>query len=395
MTDTAKLTKQQLLELLKKHEEDEAASAGIVTSATNGSTATADTSSTPSGSSATPSSQSTASTSTASQSTASRCQFKPKKAGAQPCTEAVSTPYGYCKAHKSSVQGMSARKVYEAALFEKENAEKIRIEAEKKAELLLQEEKRREMEAAEEEKRKKEKALEEERRKKEAELKALEEEKLKKEEKNVEPKSTSSKKSSPPTSTLEFVEPPPPKKIRIRPNKWGRYEEPDSHIVFDHVEKVAIGIQDQKSGRVLALDAKAIEHCKKNLWKYKIRVAPSTPSTTSAVSPIVKSDPIPEEDENEGEEEPEDESEGDEEGEGEEEGGEDEEGQEEGDEDEEGEEGEGDEEVEDEDEEQDVPPSPPRSVRQTVADVRTPSTKYASLHTYGNRGVSPLTPKRR
>jgi len=394
MADTSKLTKQQLLELLKKHEEEETATVGVV-----GSTET-DQPKSAEEKTVTSKIKPVAKAEIKVEAT-SPCQFKPKKAGTPACTEAVSTPYGYCKAHKSSVQGMNARKVYEAAVFEKENGEKIKAEAEKKAAELVKEQQRKKVEedaatkAAEEEK-KREAALAaakaEEAKRKEEEIKAIEEKRKADEvaskkapaakvQSQAQTQSPATKKKAVASENLEFVEPPPQpiKRIKIRANRWGRFEEPESHIVFDPVEKTAIGIQDHKSGRVLSLDSKAIEHCKKNLWKYKLRVTQKEPEPESEEEPEGEEEEATEE-EPDGVEEIEEPVE------------EPTEIEEPGEEEavEENEEEEVDED-EDEGEEEPEPTPPPRPSRNTVSDVR--STRYANLRSYG--ASSPLTPKRR
>jgi hypothetical protein len=57
------------------------------------------------------------------------------------------------------------------------------------------------------------------------------------------------------------------RKIVIRPNKWGKYEEPKTHILFDPKTKYAYGVQDP-SGRVRSLTSTEVVICEKNRWKY-------------------------------------------------------------------------------------------------------------------------------
>jgi hypothetical protein len=63
---------------------------------------------------------------------------------------------------------------------------------------------------------------------------------------------------------------PPVGRLVLRPNKYNRFEDPDSHIVFDPRTKCAYGIQT-KNGKVLALSNKEIDICKKRGWRYQIR----------------------------------------------------------------------------------------------------------------------------
>ena len=53
----------------------------------------------------------------------------------------------------------------------------------------------------------------------------------------------------------------------IRPNFWGRFEDTETHIVFDPTTKCAYGVQDA-TGKVLALTAKHITICERNGWNY-------------------------------------------------------------------------------------------------------------------------------
>ena len=53
----------------------------------------------------------------------------------------------------------------------------------------------------------------------------------------------------------------------IRANIWGRYEDPDSHICFDPKTRVAYGVQ-AKNGEVVALSPHHIAICEKNGWEY-------------------------------------------------------------------------------------------------------------------------------
>jgi hypothetical protein len=57
------------------------------------------------------------------------------------------------------------------------------------------------------------------------------------------------------------------KKIYV--NHWGRYEDPETHIVFDRNTKEAYGIQDS-SGKVSALKPTHVELCKRNGWDYNL-----------------------------------------------------------------------------------------------------------------------------
>jgi hypothetical protein len=66
----------------------------------------------------------------------------------------------------------------------------------------------------------------------------------------------------------------PPKKTvikkKIKPNTWGRFEDPDTGIVFDAKTKMAYGVQDHTTGKVVSLSKKHIALCEKYKWKYYI-----------------------------------------------------------------------------------------------------------------------------
>jgi hypothetical protein len=109
-------------------------------------------------------------------------------------------------------------------------------------------------------------------------------------------------------TTISAPKPPPPtKKKIIRPNVWGRFEDPDTCIVFDHTTSRAYGLQDRSTGRVLPLREKEIKICMANGWGYD--AVPKKPK-----KPVVP-DPVENEEEEESsEEEQEEETEGENEG---------------------------------------------------------------------------------
>lgn len=57
------------------------------------------------------------------------------------------------------------------------------------------------------------------------------------------------------------------KKKVIRRNRFGRFEDPSTHIVFDPNTKAAFGYQDP-GGTVYQLTPELVEVCKKNKWRY-------------------------------------------------------------------------------------------------------------------------------
>lgn len=66
----------------------------------------------------------------------------------------------------------------------------------------------------------------------------------------------------------------------IRPNAWGRFEEKETGIVFDPKKKIAYGVQDYKSGKVLPLSKKHAKICEEKRWSYR-RLDPDDSSSSS------------------------------------------------------------------------------------------------------------------
>ena len=58
------------------------------------------------------------------------------------------------------------------------------------------------------------------------------------------------------------------KKKTITRNKWGRFEDPQTHIVFDPVSKKAYGYQDHESGSVRSLSNVDKRICEKKGWAF-------------------------------------------------------------------------------------------------------------------------------
>lgn len=83
-------------------------------------------------------------------------------------------------------------------------------------------------------------------------------------------KTSPAKRSAKPkarTSRPKAARKPAVRKKVIRPNFWGRFEDTETHIVFDPTTKCAYGVQDA-TGKVLALTAKHITICERNGWNY-------------------------------------------------------------------------------------------------------------------------------
>ena len=94
-------------------------------------------------------------------------------------------------------------------------------------------------------------------------------------------------------------------KIIITPNTWGRFEEPNTGIVFNPDSTVAIGVQSP-DGKVLELDEEAIAKCIENGWSYLIKN-----KSAKARKLPVQEEPEPEEEVDEEETETEDPADGD------------------------------------------------------------------------------------
>lgn len=168
-----------------------------------------------------------------------RCSFTPTRSNQPPCSDRVVVSYGkveYCQKHKSSVQGLKAKREFEEATLvaPPPTPEPVVVaEAVKPPVATFPEVEVR-------------KVI------KEAEQKVL---------KELPPKKARPTKS---LATPTII------KKKITPNRWGRYEDVDTRIVFDPDTKAAYGVQDHRTGGVLPLTKKHIEICEKYHWKYNV-----------------------------------------------------------------------------------------------------------------------------
>ena len=117
---------------------------------------------------------------------------------------------------------------------------------------------------------------------------------------------------------------PPMRKRVITPNKWGRFEDLETGIIFDPRTKAAYGVQDHSTGKVKALTPAHIKICEKYKWKYHVIKSapvpePESSEDTSDVSNEDASGGASEEESNEGSDEEREEEEQDDEDEDEEE----------------------------------------------------------------------------
>jgi hypothetical protein len=185
------------------------------------------------------------------------CSFIPKKANQQPCTELPNVNYGdrgFCKKHARTVQAINAKNSFVESqkpveILHPVSTESTRVDVEEKAPEKIPEKTSGE---------KIEKVLK-------TTSKSL---------KNDQSKKTPKIKSPTPNVV----------KRKISQNKWGRYEDEETSILFDPKTKAAYGIQDRKSGKVLPLNEKAIAICEKYKWKYFAAEAESEEESSETVS---------------------------------------------------------------------------------------------------------------
>ena len=190
----------------------------------------------------TPASTSTQSSTSSTQSS-KMCLYVPgKPKGAPQCTSPSETPYGYCKKHCKTVQARKAQEDYEAEHFldepdvgEKASIVKTLVSEEVKPVATIPQP-----------------------------VVVDQLEKAMKTQIQPIPKSVV---TQPQQVKKEHTATPFIRRKTIRPNYWGRYEDPDTHIVFDPKTKTAYGVQE-KSGRVGSLFREHIAICNKNKWKY-------------------------------------------------------------------------------------------------------------------------------
>jgi hypothetical protein len=188
-------------------------------------------------------------------SSSSLCLYAPlKPKNAPQCVSQSETPYGYCKKHSTTVQAKKAREQYEAETFLDEPVKTKSVPDQKIIEPIAQPEPIKEVPQ---------------------EVPVVGEKHTPKIYTHPHPVPQSVSKSLPQTAVKESVQQKVTsvvnnKAIRkkvIRPNFWGRYEDPDTRIVFDPKTKSAYGVQES-TGKVSALKQEHIDICKRNLWTY-------------------------------------------------------------------------------------------------------------------------------
>lgn len=186
------------------------------------------------------------------------CQFQPSRPKNAPqCTEDATTPYGFCKKHARTVQAKKAKDAYEAnVLIEEIEAEKGVSKESKLPHVPATPEQVQQVIESEPEP--------------EPEPEVVEKAKtspLKQPPRRQQPTTT---KQSPRTSKKPVgTRQPAIRKKIIRMNHWSRFEDTDTHIVFDPTTKCAYGIQEP-TGRVSALKPEHVEICQRNGWNYNV-----------------------------------------------------------------------------------------------------------------------------
>jgi hypothetical protein len=157
------------------------------------------------------------------------CSFVPTRKNQSACKNPIIVSFGdrhYCKDHKRTVQ---AKKEQEK--WAKEEEEKLKQKMEEQ-----------DSESSDEE----------------------EEDKTDEdEEEEQEQKETIEKFRNLSTTKSENVT-----KKKIYKNKYGRFEDPDTHFVFDPKDKLVYGVQDNVTGKVRSLTERDIQKCINRKWRY-------------------------------------------------------------------------------------------------------------------------------
>jgi len=180
-----------------------------------------------------------------------KCSFIPIRNPKHPCEKGPSIFYGelgYCSEHSRSVQARKAKQALDEQLAKEAHTETSASVLEKEVPVVETISAEPKLEVKSDEK---------------------VEEKPSTKSKKVKEDSDSDTDSSNALSSSELKRPTVVKKS-IRRNKWGNFEDPDTHIVFNARTKAAYGVQDHKSGKITALTAKHISICEKYHWKYHV-----------------------------------------------------------------------------------------------------------------------------
>lgn len=187
-----------------------------------------------------------------------RCKFAPIRSDRKPCTDEATTKYGFCKKHSTTLQARREREAMEDDLGSKELVKEAQITPPKNEGLLRPEDVIRSQELSDQSFRGRE----------------LYEEPRERGGHREEPRERERTEFQNPVHTPRSsrdVVPKQPKKKIIRPNKWYRYEDPVTKIVFDPHTKKAYGVQDYETGKVFSLTKHHIDLCRKYGWKYDLQ----------------------------------------------------------------------------------------------------------------------------
>ena len=60
-------------------------------------------------------------------------------------------------------------------------------------------------------------------------------------------------------------------KLSIKKNKWGRFEDPTTHFVFDRATRAVYGVQDPKRDIIYKLTAEDVEICREKGWAAAVK----------------------------------------------------------------------------------------------------------------------------
>lgn len=156
-----------------------------------------------------------------------KCKFRPLRQDQPPCDQPPTTAYGFCKKHRTTVQARTAEKEWDK-LHAAQNQVVEQPPPPVEKEHSDSDKEKSSDDESDHEKEEKEKVV----------IKNVKEEK--------------------------------PKTTVITPNYWGRYEHRDNHIVFDPHTRIAYGVQDHHTGKLLPLTRGHIDICKSKGWKYNI-----------------------------------------------------------------------------------------------------------------------------
>jgi hypothetical protein len=237
----------------------------------------------------------------------SQCKYKPIRSNQNPCLEPISNQWGYCKKHSKTVQARNAERLYQEEIDVLQFAKKQELEEIEPVVIkqpLFEEKQSIIVESSDNSKKINEKTHikksshtkipsdvnlskkinEKTHIKKSSHTKIPSDVNLSKKHKNVKEKKSSLTSENPPKLTNTNIDKTSSKKIEtieqypsskkstirtkiIRRNYWGRFEDVETHIVFDPLTQFAYGVQDP-SGAVYALTESHIKICKTNGWNY-------------------------------------------------------------------------------------------------------------------------------